>query len=1282
VTALAPPRLPEPGSFDATPVVLPSAAPRPTRRRRVGRRRARRPIGFSDRMLRRVLARPMGSAICGSALISAAVVGGLWFRFGSFYARRDTAPFVRDSLSRELTSQWSHQDTAAGGPSYQIVRAVEIVARDIAHAVGGSDALAQRLLFVTIFAFAASGGAALAARLARRAWLVMLAGLLTAFNPLTMVTLPNFLIPVCIGAAGWFAALTIDAAQGRRKARPRLFALVTLSASYLAANPPLLAVLALWVCALPFLASALTRSGTRGVRRATWFLAKAAGWTLGLAAWWLVPYLSAVRAASTNGTINANTDVYTWSWTHAHGSLDRVLGLFANWSWPYANYGWNASVMGKGEFLWLAFALPIGLFAAPLVARPRHQRAALWLLTIALGLAWVGKGLEAPLANSNGWAYRHIPGMWLLREPMTKAGAVLVLATVVGWVLALDGLSVRARVLRRRRPTLSLAARGALVALVAAPVAFAIPMLSGAFVHGMDRVAVPHAWHQVGRIVNDSARPGKAIVLPLDDFYQVPTTWGFYGADTLPSQMITRPTIRYNPQAYIGEPVAFQELAHAAETSLLDTDSTAAQGALRALGVSHVIVRKDIDYDSPIRRVRMSRPGPLVRGLGAMSGARRIATTAVADVFEFEDSPPPVELISGTIAAPNEHGIGLATLAGSVPAGAAIITTDRPSLPLVRGAAWYVDVNDSDTITPPSAGEWFYQRRAEGSPFYELTSDAGSLTLHDPVGVSVDSKPLTAEPDMVLGTNARPVAADVGGRLVDLGDGAAYARIAPGTVVTALGTGTVGALGAWSGVRDCHRYDDSDPRGLLRADTVITPDQRSALRLRARRHSACLAAPVNGIASGDLVRITLEQRAVRGAPPRSCLWQAGIDQCAKPEWAVTRDGDWYRLTATYHVPREVGAMTMHIYADEPADSHASESEAWYRGITVDRLVPLATRTMPKAQSLSGSLHLDARPIAVKTSFAPPAPLISARSRVGDCARSDDRSLAASGISAASFDISDPTAVRLSARHHSACVSMPVLNVESGFDYELSFSAKTLRGAPPRACLWEIGVEACAPLVKIAAPADREGEFLYRGRIDPNVSFARIYLYADAQSMPTTIKYSHLHLKLIVDDALLLRPATVQSAAVPELHWHQDGPDRYRVDVRRSSGQFVIALVDAFATDWKVRGLPRGAHVEHVELDGYRNAWAIDARGDMNLTIEYSPSRAGHAAMRVSQLSALALIGSIAVPRLRKTRRRRAAEKRRRSDRVGPRRVQVPDAWLVPSDRRAGDPRGHKPVITL
>ena len=39
------------------------------------------------------------------------------------------------------------------------------------------------------------------------------------------------------------------------------------------------------------------------------------------------------------------------------------------------------------------------------------------------------------------------------------------------------------------------------------------------------KVAAPHAGHAVMQ--------GKALVLPLDDFYQVPTTWGYYGVDNM-----------------------------------------------------------------------------------------------------------------------------------------------------------------------------------------------------------------------------------------------------------------------------------------------------------------------------------------------------------------------------------------------------------------------------------------------------------------------------------------------------------------------------------------------------------------------------------------------------------------------------------------------------------------------------------------------------------------------------------------------------------------------------
>src|SRR5262249_12634375 len=154
------------------------------------------------------------------------------------------------------------------------------------------------------------------------------------FNPLVMVSLPNFFLPIAIGLVGWFTALALDVAGETRAARPRLFAVLTLLVSYIAINPPLVYVLIAWLLALPFVAAALTSRGRDAVWRVVKLYGRALLWAVPLALWWVVPYLFALRAAALGGAITADTSAASWSWTHAHGSLDRVLTLVTNWSWP------------------------------------------------------------------------------------------------------------------------------------------------------------------------------------------------------------------------------------------------------------------------------------------------------------------------------------------------------------------------------------------------------------------------------------------------------------------------------------------------------------------------------------------------------------------------------------------------------------------------------------------------------------------------------------------------------------------------------------------------------------------------------------------------------------------------------------------------------------------------------------------------------------------------------------------------------------------------------------
>ena len=46
-------------------------------------------------------------------------------------------------------------------------------------------------------------------------------------------------------------------------------------------------------------------------------------------------------------------------------------------------------------------------------------------------------------------------------------------------------------------------------------------------------VRVPDFWWQLAERIDADPRPGKVLVLPLDDYYQMPTTWGFFGVDSI-----------------------------------------------------------------------------------------------------------------------------------------------------------------------------------------------------------------------------------------------------------------------------------------------------------------------------------------------------------------------------------------------------------------------------------------------------------------------------------------------------------------------------------------------------------------------------------------------------------------------------------------------------------------------------------------------------------------------------------------------------------------------------
>jgi arabinofuranan 3-O-arabinosyltransferase len=677
-------------------------------------------------------------------------------------------------------------------------------------------------------------------------------------------------------------------------------------------------------------------------------------------------------------------------------------------------------------------------------------------------------------------------------------------------------------------------------------------------------------------------------------------------------------------------------------------------------------VRKDIDHDSDIRTVDMPEAGPLIAGMRRVPGTSRIVGNDVAEVFAIPASAAMVETLAGTLPAVGDRGDRLAAIVTSAPPDFAV--TASATAPAGRAATASTVRLDADGARELPAGSWTLHRRPLAAPVVELERVAGGLRVQDAVRLAFDGRPAATRGETLIPAATPVTAVAIEGELVDLESGRAFSRMEPGAELELFTDRSAARPSSTPRLSDCNRYDDLDRRAAGLDANLVTAGDYSALRLAARLHSSCASYELGGVGAGDVVRVAYEQRSVSGAAPRTCLWQSGVDQCAPLALTATRTGDWFRMTALYRVPADVTGLAMYLYADEPAPHTDDLTEAWYRGLDVRTLTRERVTSMPPVVAPAAHVSSSTRGVELEVSTNVPAPAIDGPWELGDCARTDDRSFGELGLRATALDEGGSMATRVEARRHAACVSAPITNVRHSVTYELAFDADVIAGARPRMCLWQDAAARCARFVEVAG-GDAEHEHVYRGRFEAGAGLVRLFLYADALAAPTTIEYRNLAFRAVADDVLVVVPSgDTALPSPPPVEWRRVDPAHYQVSVDGARGRFVLAFNEAYADGWRLQGLPDGARAEHIELDGYRNGWVIAARGDLDLTLRYAPARYVHMAARLSQATAVLLVGSfVSAPFVRSIRRRyrHRSQVARARETQGSRRVPLPDDWLLP-----------------
>ncbi|MGE0728625.1 MAG: hypothetical protein AB7O92_01330 [Acidimicrobiia bacterium] len=1173
-----------------------------------------------------------------------------WFRSGTFFATGDLGLFLRRGVEAEWPSLWTHENSGAGGVAYTVVRAAELAMLGAARALGGGEPLAERLLFSSMFAFAAAGGAALLRRFCANGLLVLTGAVLCAANLFSLTSLPNYLHVVTVGLIGLLTARAVDAARGS-PVHAIGMACTTLPLSYVALNPPLVAVVTVWALLLPFVAAALTGTGRAGLARTLHTLTTVAPLALALNLWWVLPQALAIVRARSTGTIGAQTDVSAWSWTHRNNSLANVMTLRSAWTWPEpSSHGLAATVLGRPSVAWLTWLLPAGLAAAGLLAR-RHRHVVHAAVAGCVPLWVIGQGLHPPGGTINRVLYEHLPGFWLLREPMTKVGAIPVLAMVLCWALALEATGER-RTRRpayrgqRRRPRAQLrrAGRSAGVALLASgPLIFAWPMLTGQVTRDQqpgrhEAVALPSGWRELADHVNDAPPAGKLLVLPLVDFYQVPTTWGFYGTDTLVRGLVERPVVQRNPQGYLTDLAAYDELLQATEQALLDGRYEAVAPLLRTLGVGLVLVRHDIDHTSPIRTIDIADDRAIDEALTRVDALAPQLRNEIGSLYHVKGEVPPVQLLDGLVRFDRwEDGravaAAMATVTGVAPT-TSLALTDDPRAP-TDAELWVGSVDTGDAIELGTAAEAIVTRPAPVAvrATLSLGRDEQGTTL-----TAVEAEPPRLGPlplpTLVTGTwSLGPVevlGVQVDANVVPLADPAGVAvPLTAASTVRPLLAGAPEPV-TWAPVADCHRYDgrDLDEVGIGE-EHRLDDDGGEVTALTARAHRACQRTTFDGFTEGATLHLEQPMRRVAGAAPSLCLWAHGPEHCLELPAPGPADAQgWATVAATVTLPPGTTAVSLYRYADPPTDPDPAFDDltvSEYRPLTLRRAEPGDPLPL-LAGSARAAVTIPAGMSSLSGAGGGPA-AIGPWSAVGDCNRTDERSFAELGLRA------DPGAagsVSLAAEAHSACVHADLPLLDAGRSYTITLPYRPGRGAPPRTCVFDRTAPACLPL---GGDADEGGRLRTTGastagadgtwaeahlRVVGTGQPLELYVYADGgDGAGASAHYGRPRLR--PDDAETVTVLAGAGAApllatddgtadLPRLDWRPRGGSALDVQVRVDRVGAVIATTESFDPGWVLDGLPAGVGAEHVRLDGYRNGWVVDTPGTYTLRIHFQPER--------------------------------------------------------------------------
>jgi hypothetical protein len=358
--------------------------------------------------------------------------------------------------------------------------------------------------------------------------------------------------------------------------------------------------------------------------------------------WWILPILNFYALSPLN--LNTTVNVDAWVWTHVRASFLNLFWLNGFWGWT-AEFVPNIDSYSNPVFIILVF-VPFLLAASALLFKSEKARFNAYLMGALLILVFLAKGLHDPLGQLNLLIYQNMSIMSIFREPASKFTLLMIpfLALLIGF--SIDNISrIKFPKIKAHLSKFLVSAVVVLALIVAVQPLIINPLESKTEILPYSSyVKVPDYWFQATDWINNQQGNWKVLLTPLNDFYELPYNWGFYGTDQLVNALIDKPIVstsslngyKINPNTA----AALQHLNYSVAYSRQDEF----KALIDLLNIRFILQRNDVNTNLPTRSI-MS-PTQMKSFFAQQPYLHIVEEFGQLDIYEYTEYKPAVYAVS------------------------------------------------------------------------------------------------------------------------------------------------------------------------------------------------------------------------------------------------------------------------------------------------------------------------------------------------------------------------------------------------------------------------------------------------------------------------------------------------------------------------------------------------------------------------------------------------------------------------------------------------------------